>query len=181
MGHRRWRYSTFSASACLPGRCSWGKNCQKFLEHTCSWAVLRMSQSSLGEKGGCGPLVAQSLETREASSCVRDACSLGWGLDSGYYWSTPIASSLEKPWLPLVLAQMEGSQWDVCPIADAGGQRMLNEHELEHLPKSVPSQRDAERGRRGILALTAFHDPTLLLRRPPACLPVCFPSLCLFV
>lgn len=95
-------------------------------------------------------LIAQSLDTREASSCVRDACSLGWGLGLRLLSVYPIASSLEKlwspgSWLPLALAQMEGSQWDVCPIADAGGQRMLNEYDLEHFPKSVPSQCDAER------------------------------------
>ena len=83
-------------------------------------------------------------------SCIRDTCSQGQrlGLRLLVY---PITSFSEKPWrpkfwLPLVLAQMEGSQWDVCPRAYALGQKTLSKNVLEHPPNCMPSQGDAERG-----------------------------------
>lgn len=95
-------------------------------------------------------------------SCIRDACSLGWRLGRRLL-VYPITSFSEKPrrprsWLPLVLAQMEGSQWDVCLRADALGQKILSKNVLEHLPKSVPSQGDAERG--SVVSWTLFYFVT---------------------
>lgn len=80
--------------------------------------LVHPDNTELGDQGGL------------TSSYIRDASSLGWrlGLRLLVY---PITSFSEKPWrprfwFPLVLAQAEGSQWDVWSRADALGQKTLS-------------------------------------------------------